>query len=75
GEPQHNSVERGEIWRALSGSIADQQLMFEKESTCSGGTCATWAEELCDCYEHMNGEDGEFAHGANATTLASDPTQ
>ena len=60
---------RAEIGRALSGSIADQQLMLEKQGLCSDGAGATWVKEFRESDDQMNDEDEQFAHGANATTI------
>jgi hypothetical protein len=35
------------------------------------GAYATWAEQLREGDKQVDGEDGEFAHGANATMIAS----
>ena len=62
-------IERAEIGRALSGSIADQQLMLEKQGLCGDGACATWSKEFRESHDQVNGKDEQFAHGANATTI------
>ena len=33
GQAEHKAIEQGEIRRALSGAIADQELMLEQERT------------------------------------------
>ena len=44
--------------------------MLEEERLRSDGSYATWAEKLRDDDKQVNGEDEEFAHGANAITTA-----
>lgn len=52
---QREAVERGQIWGALSGSITDQQLMFEKWRLCGDGACTTWARKFCDSNQEVDG--------------------
>jgi hypothetical protein len=44
--------------------------MFEQKRLCGDGSYTTWAEELREGDEQVNGEDEEFAHAANAITTA-----
>ena len=44
--------------------------MFEQNRLRGDGAHATWAEQLRDGDQKMDGEDEEFAHGANATMIA-----
>ena len=67
GQPEHEAIERGQIRRTLSGAIADEQLMLEQQGFCGDGAYATWAEQLREGDQQVNGEDEEFAHGANGT--------
>ncbi len=55
----------------MSGSIANQYLMFEQKRLCGDGAYATWAEQLREGDQQVDGEDEEFAHGTNATMIAS----
>ena len=70
GQPDKEAIERGQVRRALSGSITDQKLMLEQKRLCGDRSYTTWAEKLREGYEQVNGEDEEFAHGANGTTTA-----
>ncbi|MCK7501136.1 MAG: hypothetical protein MZW92_71695 [Comamonadaceae bacterium] len=40
GQTEHDAIERGQIRCALSGSIADQKLMFEQKRLRGDGACA-----------------------------------
>ena len=71
GQSEHEAIERGQIRRALPGSITDQKLMFEQKRLCGDGTYATWAEQLREGDQQVDGEDEEFAHGANRTMTVS----
>ena len=55
----------------MAGAIADEQLMLQQQRLCSDGTEATWPEESRKGDEQVDGEDEEFAHGANRTMTAS----
>lgn len=44
--------------------------MFEEQRLCGHGAYTTWVEEFREGDKQVNGEDEEFAHGANATTPA-----
>ena len=63
GQSEHEAIEGGQIRRALSGAIADQQLMLEQQRFCGDGTYATRAEQLREGDQQVDGEDEEFAHG------------
>ena len=52
---EHEAIERGEIRRALPGSITDQKLMFEQKRLYCNGAHTTWAEQLRE-----GGEGGEL---------------
>jgi hypothetical protein len=54
----------------LSGSIIDQQLVFEQQRLCGDGTYTTWAEKLYEGDEQVDGKDEEFAHETNDTMPA-----
>ncbi len=70
-QTEHEAIEHGQIRRALPGSITDQKLMFEqKRLRCDGGY-ATWAEHLREGDQQVDGEDEEFARGANRSMTAS----
>jgi hypothetical protein len=43
GESEYEAIERGQIRRALPGSITDQKLMFEQKRLCGDGTQTTRA--------------------------------
>jgi hypothetical protein len=45
-QPEDQAVEGGQIRRPMSGTIADQQLMFEQQQFCGGGAGAPWAQQL-----------------------------
>ena len=57
GQPENEPIERAEIGRALSGAIADEQLMLEKQGLCSDGACATGSKEFCESDNQVNGKD------------------
>jgi hypothetical protein len=58
----------GQIRRALPGSITDQKLMFEQKRLCGDGAYTTWAEQLREDDEEVDGEGEAIAHGANGTS-------
>jgi hypothetical protein len=41
----------------LSGAIADQQLVLQHQGFCGDGTYTTWADQLRDGDQQVNGED------------------
>jgi hypothetical protein len=43
--------------------------MFELARLCGDGAYATWAEQLREGEQQVDGEDEEFAHGANAIMI------
>ena len=43
--------------------------MLKKQGLCSDGACATRSMELGDSDDQVNGEDEQFGHRANATTI------
>ena len=55
---------------ALSGSITDQQLVFEQQRLCGDGTYTTWAKKLHEGDEQVDGENEGFAYGTNDTMPA-----
>jgi hypothetical protein len=65
GQSEHEAIERGQIRRALPGSIADQKLMFEQKRFRGDGAYTTWAKQLREGDQQVDGADEEFAHGAN----------
>ncbi len=44
--------------------------MLQQKRLCGDGSYTTWAEELRVGDKQVNGEDDEFAHAANGTTMA-----
>ena len=56
-QPEHEAIKRGEIWRALSGAIADQELLLEQQRLRSNGADAAGAQEFRDGYEQVNREE------------------
>lgn len=70
-QPEHEAIERGPIRRTLSGSVTDQKLMFEEKRLSSDGPYATWAEQLREGEQQVDGENEEFAHGTNGTIQGS----
>ena len=70
-QTEHDAIERRQIRCSSSGSIADQKLMFEQKRLRGDGPHATWAEQLCEGDQQVDGEDEEFAHGANAIMITS----
>jgi hypothetical protein len=44
--------------------------MFEQKRLSGDGAHATWAEQLGERDEQVDGEDEEFAHRANGTMIA-----
>ena len=56
---------------ALPGSITDQKLVFEQKRLRGDGGYATWAEHLREGDQQVDGEDEEFARGANRSMTAS----
>jgi hypothetical protein len=71
GQSEHDAIARREIRCAMSGSIADQNVMFERKRLRGNGAYATRAEQLHEGDQQVDGEDEEFAHGVNATSIAS----
>ena len=63
-------IERRQIRCAVPGSITDQKLMFEQQRLCRYGARASRAEQRRDGDQQVNGEDEDFAHGANGTITA-----
>jgi hypothetical protein len=45
--------------------------MLEQKRLCGDRAYATGAEQLRECDQQVNGEAEEFAHGTNATMIAS----
>jgi hypothetical protein len=66
-----STIEGGQIRCALSRSITDQQLMFEKQRLCGDGTYTTPAHEFRDGDKKVDGEHEQVAHGVNGTTPAN----
>ena len=62
---------RGEIRSALAGAITDEQLVLQQQRLGGDGADATWAEELREGDQQVDGKDEEVAHGANRTMTAS----
>ena len=50
--------------------IAKQQLMLKEQGLCRDGACATGLKEFRESDNQVNGENEQFAHGANATTFS-----
>ena len=70
GQPEHKSVEAGQIRRALSGTIDDHELMLEQQRLCGDGANATPAEEFRDNDEQVDDQEEQIAHQANRTMTA-----
>jgi len=51
----------------VSRTIADEELVLQQQRLCGDGADATWAEQLCDGDQEVDGEDDEVAHVANGT--------
>jgi len=45
--------------------------VLQHQGLCGDGTYTTWAEQLREGNHQMDGEDEEFAHGANGSITAS----
>jgi len=45
--------------------------MLEQKRLCGDGAYTTWADQFREHDEQMDGEDEEFAHGANRTKTVS----
>lgn len=71
GEAEQEPIERSEIRRALPGSIADQELLFEQQGFCDDGADPTGTAQLRDGDQQIDAEDVEFAHAANRTMIAT----
>ena len=70
GQTEHDAIERREIRCAMSGAIADQDLMLDQKRLCGNGANAIWSEQLRQGDQQANGEDEECAHVVNATIIA-----
>ena len=55
------------IWGRVCGA-RQQQLMLEYQGLCGDNAYTTWAKTFHERNDQVNSEDGEIAHGANATT-------
>ena len=64
------SIERSQIRRSLSGSITDQKLMFEQKRFRGDGAYTTWAEQLREGDELVDGQDEQISHRANRNIAA-----
>ena len=62
-DPEDKAIKRSEIWRALSGSIANEQLMLEYQGLCGDSARATWAKKFRESNDQVNSEDEQIAHG------------
>ena len=71
GQSEHKAIERGEFRDALSGAIADQELMLEQQRLRSDPADATRAEELREGDEQVNRQDEQITHEPNVITLAN----
>jgi len=71
GQSEYEAIERGQIRRALPGSIADQKLMFEQKRLCGYGAYAAKPKQLRDGDQEMDNEDEKFAHRADGTITTS----
>jgi len=47
--------------------MGDDQLVLQQQRLCGDGADATWAEQLCDGDQQVDGEDEKIAHAANVT--------
>ena len=61
-QPEHKAIEHGEIWRTLSGAIADHELMFEQERFSCDLARAARAEEFREGHEQMDRQEEQIAH-------------
>ena len=68
GQPEHEAIERGEIRGALSGAIADQELMLEQQKLPSDTAGAARAEEFREGDEQVDRQEKQIAHGSHRTT-------
>jgi hypothetical protein len=71
GRPEHKAIERGEIRRALSGAIADQELMLEQERPSCDPAHAARAEEFREANEQMDHQEEQIARELKINTPAN----
>ena len=70
GQRDQDAIERSQIRRSLSRSITDQKLMFEEKRFRGDGAYATWAEQLRERDEQVDGQDEQISHRANRNIAA-----
>ena len=65
GQRDQDAIKRSQIRRSLSGSTTNQKLMFEEKRFRGDGAYTTWAEQLRERDEQVDGQDEQISHGAN----------
>ena len=71
GQSEHRAIERGEIRGALSGAIADQELMPEQQRLCCDPAHAARPEEFREGDEQMDCQEEKIAHELQVITPAN----
>jgi hypothetical protein len=71
GQPEHKLIDRCEIRGALSGAIADEQLMLEQQRLRSDTPHAARAEEFGEGDEQVDGQEEQIAHESHVITFAN----
>jgi hypothetical protein len=69
-QSEHRVIERGQIRRPASRAITDLHLILDQTRLCHDGAQATGAQQFEKGDQQVDGEDEEFAHGANRTITA-----
>jgi hypothetical protein len=65
GQTEHEAIERGQIGRALPGSITDRKLILEQKRFRGDRAYTTCAEQRCERDEQVDGQDAQISHGAS----------
>ncbi len=68
GQSEHKAIERAEIRGAMSGAIADQELMLEQQRLRSDTADAARAEEFREGNEQVDRQEEQIAHASNIIT-------
>lgn len=63
GESPHEAIAGGQMRRAMSGAMADEQLLLEQQGLCGDGMSPAWAKKLGEGDQQVNIEDETLAHG------------
>src|ERR1700687_1573878 len=71
GQSEHKPIDRCEIRGALSGPIADEQLMFEQQRLRSDTAHAARAEEFGEGDEQVDRQEEQIAHESHVITFAN----